>query len=222
MTRDEVQALFRNQRAALDRSMERARATVAEVAAMLPMNPPPPRRRKTLRNMGGGHSTVTEQLAALERSCDPRGPMLLRAHDVEEEPTAPREVELWSPLPPSWNRVFKARAMPIGGGKFTAQVYKTAEAKEYTKAVAAGAAKAGIVMFPKGCMLRFSGVITMERAGCDIDDRLKVYFDALNGVVFEDDEQVAELSDVRRKVGKSPGIQAVFTPIPVDRYGDPL
>jgi Holliday junction resolvase RusA-like endonuclease len=174
VTRDEVQALFRNQRAALDRSIQRVHATVAEVTALLPPKP------------------------------------------------QPREVELWSPLPPSWNRVFKARAMPIGGGKFTAQVYKTAEAKEYAKAVAAGAAKAGVVMFPKGCMLRFSGVITMERAGCDLDDRLKVYFDALNGVVFEDDEQVAELSDVRRKVGKSPGIQAVFTPIPVDRYGDPL
>jgi Holliday junction resolvase RusA-like endonuclease len=62
----------------------------------------------------------------------------------------------------------------------------------------------------------------MERAGCDLDDRLKVYFDALNGVLFDDDEQVAEYGDVRRIVdGKRPGIQATFTPIAVDRYGAP-
>lgn len=128
----------------------------------------------------------------------------------------------WCPLPPSWNRVFKARAIPIGKGRFSAQVYKSAEAKAYAEAVRTAAVIDGIRPFPKDVMLRFSAVVAMERAGCDLDDRLKVYFDALNGVIFEDDEQVAEYALVRRIVdGQAPGVRATFTPIAVDRYGAP-
>ena len=130
--------------------------------------------------------------------------------------------DLWLPLPPSWNRCFKARAMPLGGGKFTAQVYKSAEGKAYEKAIAALAKVEGLSPWPKTQMLRFSGVIAMERAGCDMDDRLKVFFDALKGVLFEDDEQVDEYGRVRRIVDSArPGITATFEPIPVDRYGEP-
>lgn len=131
-------------------------------------------------------------------------------------------VTLWLPLPPSWNRVFKARAMPLGGGKFTAQVYKSSEGKAYEKAIAELAKVEGLSPWPKTQMLRFSGVVAMERAGCDMDDRLKVFFDALKGVLFDDDEQVAEYGTVRRIVdSKRPGITATFEPIAVDRYGDP-
>lgn len=129
--------------------------------------------------------------------------------------------DLWLPLPPSWNRVFKARARPLGGGKYTAQVYKSAEGKAYEQAIVALAKVEGLTPWPKTQMLRFSGVVAMERAGCDMDDRLKVFFDALKGVLFEDDEQVAEYGQVRRIVdSKRPGITATFEPIAVDRYGD--
>ncbi|MFZ5440503.1 MAG: RusA family crossover junction endodeoxyribonuclease [Myxococcota bacterium] len=130
-------------------------------------------------------------------------------------------VRLEIPLPPSWNRVFKARAMPIGGGRFTAQVYKTAEGKEYAEKVQALCVAQGLRPFPREQMLRLSGIVAMQRAGCDLDDRLKVSLDALQGFVFENDEQVAELA-VRRIVDpKRPGLRVVFEPIPFDRYGNP-
>lgn len=125
------------------------------------------------------------------------------------------------PLPPSWNRVFKARAVRMGS-KWIAQVYKSAEAKAYAKDVLERCQEAGVVPFPRGVMLRFSGVVAMQRAGCDLDDRLKVYLDALQGAVFENDEQVAVIGEVVRIVDpKRPGVRATFEPIDVDRYGNP-
>lgn len=133
-------------------------------------------------------------------------------------PPAQRSVVL--PLPPSWNRAFKAAVMPVGGGRFRANVYKSKDAKDYAKAVAEQLA--GTVPYAKGVMLRVEGVVTMERAGCDLDDRLKVLFDTLIGIVFEDDEQVAELHIVRRVDSKRPRVDLSFTVLDVDRYGEPL
>lgn len=130
-------------------------------------------------------------------------------------------LELWFPLPPSWNRTYLARAMQVAG-RWTAQVYKSKEAKEYARAVEAICAQRGVRPWPATTMLRLSGVVAMERAGCDLDDRLKVWLDACQGSVFEDDEQVAEFGNLRRIVdSKRPGITATFEVIAVDRYGEP-
>lgn len=158
--------------------------------------PPPPRERRPA-------TPAQQTLVRLDQSLE-RGAL-----------------SLVLPLPPSWNRVFKARAVRIGG-RWTGHVYKSAEAKAYAKDVAERCAAARIVPFPKGVMLRFSAVVAMERAGCDLDDRLKVYLDALNGSVFEDDEQVAVIGEVVRIVDpKDPGVRATFEVIDVDRYGNP-
>lgn len=140
---------------------------------------------------------------------------------VEVRRTDATKLELWFPLPPSWNRTYLARAIQVAG-RWTAQVYKSKAAKEYARAVEAICAQRGVRPWPATTMLRLSGVVAMERAGCDLDDRLKVWLDACQGSVFEDDEQVAEFGNLRRIVdSKRPGITATFEPIAVDRYGAP-
>lgn len=144
-----------------------------------------------------------EQLALVER-------------DVAEENGA---VSLTLPLPPSVNRYFKSRAMKGPNGKWIAQVYKSSEAKLYAKQVEALCSH--LTPWPRAQMLRFTGLVVMERAGCDLDDRLKVLLDALQGFVYENDEQVAEFGNVRRIVdSKAPRVEISFLPIAVDRYGD--
>lgn len=192
MTRAEVEALLRNQRdAAARRGSE---DPVAPARSQVNSRAPLPDAQRLL---------TFEHPVAMDAALDRGG------------------VRLEIPLPPSWNRVFKARAMPIGGGRFTAQVYKTAEGKEYAEKVQALCVAQGLRPFPREQMLRLSGIVAMQRAGCDLDDRLKVSLDALQGFVFENDEQVAELA-VRRIVDpKRPGLRVVFEPIPFDRYGNP-
>lgn len=126
-------------------------------------------------------------------------------------------------LPPSWNRMFLARAIPGPKGRAVAMVYKSAEAKKYAEHVGAYCRAHGISPYPALQMLSVSITVRMERAGCDIENRLKSFFDALQGHVYENDNQVAEYSRVARVVdSENPGITAVFTPLAVDAYGQPL
>lgn len=126
-------------------------------------------------------------------------------------------------LPPSWNRMFLARAIPGPRGRSVAMVYKSAEAKKYAEHVGAYCRAHGISPYPASQMLSVSIAVRMERAGCDIENRLKSFFDALQGHVYENDNQVAEYSRVVRVVdSENPGITAIFTPLAVDAYGQPL
>ena len=104
-----------------------------------------------------------------------------------------------------------------------AMVYKSAEAKKYAEHVGAYCRAHGISPYPASQMLSVSIAVRMERAGCDIENRLKSFFDALQGHVYENDNQVAEYSRVVRVVdSENPGITAIFTPLAVDAYGQPL
>ena len=146
-----------------------------------------------------------------------------KAAPVTQSPFASVTIDV--PLPPSWNSTFFVSVMPTGKHRhghpvMRGNVYKSPEAKAYAKTVAAMCLAAGVPTFPKAQMLRLSGEVRMERAGCDLDDRLKIFCDALNGIVFEDDEQIAVIGELVRVVdSKHPGITATFTPIDVDRYG---
>lgn len=161
-------------------------------------------------------ATGTQEFVGLQRATERTSPPPL-------PPPSRQRVELWFPLPPSWNRTYLARAIPSKKkpGKWIAQVYKSAEAKEYADNVKE--LHAGVRPWPASVMLRVSAVVAMERAGCDLDDRFKVWLDSLQGIVFDDDEQVAAFGDVRRIVDSAkPGITAIFEVIAVDRYGAPL
>ncbi len=139
-------------------------------------------------------------------------------------------VALTLPLPPSVNRYFSARAMPTNKRRKTAagfervwvaQAYKSPEVEEYHQLVDAQARREKWpAPFPLSQMLRLTGVVAMARAGCDLDDRFKVLFDALTGRLYEDDEQVAELSFRRVVDAKRPRVELVAECIAVDRYGN--
>lgn len=159
-----------------------------------------------------------DRLLENQRQAKTKAAPSLLARIKEAGASAPRSLVL--PLPPSWNTAFKTRAIPLGGGRMRATIYKSHEAKNYAKAVAL--ALAGTEPYTKTTMLRVDGVVVMERAGCDLDDRLKVLFDTLIGLVFEDDEQVAELHIVRRVDSKRPRVELSFSVLDVDRYGEPL
>lgn len=176
---------------------------------------------KLLGNLAAGRSRTAAKLHV----STPTGPFREAADGNWVAPcvVSPARLDLTLPLPPSWNRAFKVAAVPVGGGRARGQVYKSKEAKAYRGDVERVVRATGCTAFPKGIMLVVSGLIVMERAGCDIDDRLKVLFDALNGLVWEDDEQVAELGPLRRVVdSKRPRVELHIEPISVDRYGAPL
>lgn len=194
MTRDQVAALLKNQADAKARALR-----------SLAMGDPGP-LFDTPELLG----TIREPGVAMDRETS-----------VWVVDWRPRPLEVRLPLPPSWNRVFKARAIRAGK-MWTAQVYKSKEAKQYTAAVGSALRRQGIEEppYPRNVMLRISGDVVMARAGCDLDDRFKVLLDALQGLVFENDEQVAAFGDVRRLVDSSdPHVRLKFEPIPVDRYG---
>lgn len=159
--------------------------------------------------------------------CGARGPSAQLTIETGREPPATRSVVL--PLPPSVNRRFQARAVPtkkMRRGKaglervWVAQGYLDESVKEYYQLVDAQCRREKWpAPFPAEVMLRATGVVTMARAGCDLDDRLKCLFDSLNGRVYEDDEQVAELHMVRRVDSARPGVVVTFEPLTVDRYG---
>lgn len=86
------------------------------------------------------------------------------------------------PYPPSANRYWRS---------FRGRVVKSKEARTY-QAEAGWIAKAqgaNITDKPVSLSLRF---FRPRRSG-DLDNRLKVAIDSLNGVVYEDDKQVVEL-----------------------------
>lgn len=174
------------------------------------------------------HVQVFEPVSPLEVDCGETG-----ARQISLMPPAalPSPVELVLPLPPSWNRAFRAAAQPTkarhvrgpfrGERVWTARVYKSAEAEQYARAMGSHVRRAGLEEpFERHVMLRVSGDIVMARAGCDLDDRFKVLLDSLQGHVFVNDEQVAEFGRVRRLVDSSnPHVRLTFEPIAVDRYG---
>lgn len=133
---------------------------------------------------------------------------------------------LTMPLPPSWNAVFRAVAIPTktfkrGQRVWTARVHTTEAYETHRLLIDAQARReAWPTPWPKEQMLRFSADVYMPRAGCDLDDRLKVLFDSLEGYVYENDTQVAEYGRVRRFVdGGNTRVEACFEPIDVDKYG---
>lgn len=205
MTRDQVAALLKNQADAKARALR-----------SLAMGDPGP-LFDTPELLG----TIREPGVAMDRETS-----------VWVADWRPRPLEVRLPLPPSWNRAFRAAAMPTkqrhkrgpfrGERVWTARVYKSKEAEAYAGAAGSALRRQGIEEppFPRNVMLRISGDVVMARAGCDLDDRFKVLLDALQGLVFENDEQVAAFGDVRRLVDSSdPHVRLTFEPIPVDRYG---
>ncbi len=111
----------------------------------------------------------------------------------------------------------RSRAFKVGAQIRTTTYtpHRTAVFEGKVKAIAAGVmANAGAVPTPDACRVEIAFEKSMPKSwpkkrvlamrgepvtsGADIDNQAKAILDALNGVVFEDDKQVSDLSVSRR------------------------
>lgn len=102
-------------------------------------------------------------------------------------------VKLELPEPPSANRYWR---MARG------RLYASSEAKAYKAEVVARAIRAGYrtatdLPFPKGISIVVRVEWHRSRRAGDLDNRLKIVMDALNGVLWADDMQVVEIHAYR-------------------------
>lgn len=109
------------------------------------------------------------------------------------------KVVLELPEPPSANRYWR---MARG------RLYASSEAKAYKAEVAeaarrAGYRKAGRDPFPKGVPIVVTFAWYRSRRMGDLDNRLKIVMDALNGVLWADDMQIVELHAYRYDAPKA-------------------
>lgn len=104
------------------------------------------------------------------------------------------------PEPPSANRYWR---------KWRNRIVRTRAAEAYRDEVAT---RITISRF-----LRISGPVALEvrwfrsRKSGDLDNRLKVLLDALNGVAYEDDSQVVELHAYRSDDKNNPRVEIEIT-----------
>lgn len=104
-------------------------------------------------------------------------------------------VTLVLPVPPAANRYWRQ-----GGGR----IYKSQEARDYQTRVEEKLLAAKLTMFRQPVavdVLWFRG----RRSG-DLDGRLKVILDALQGTVYENDSQIRKLSAELIDVGHQSGL----------------
>ncbi len=90
------------------------------------------------------------------------------------------------PFPPSSNRYWRS---------FRGRVVKSQEARDYQRAViclATGDAHSGFPTLLTGAVGLELNFYRPQRRG-DLDNRLKVLVDALQGILYSDDKQVSEL-----------------------------
>ena len=108
-----------------------------------------------------------------------------------------RIVRLTLPEPPSANRIWRN-----GRGR----TYTDAAAHEFKLAARVAVLAAGIrrVVFPAGTAVAVTLTWYRQRKAGDLDNRVKVCTDAMNGLVWDDDKQVSELH-LYRIDGQRPG-----------------
>lgn len=90
------------------------------------------------------------------------------------------------PYPPSANRLW---------ANFRGHVVKTAEAREYSKTCAELVRLAGGKLTEKAVVVNI--LVERPRRVGDLDNRLRAVLDALNGLVYSDDDQVVGIVATR-------------------------
>ena len=114
-------------------------------------------------------------------------------------------MELVLPVPPSANHYWRDCVKQTRGGKAYVQRYKTAEAREYQAAVA-NRARLHVVEPLTGPVTLTVTWFRKIRRG-DLDNRLKVLLDAMNGVLYVDDDQVVEIHAFRKDDRLNPRVE---------------
>jgi hypothetical protein len=120
------------------------------------------------------------------------------------------------PLPPSKNRITGVRAIRKGS-KWIGTVFETKVAREY-KAVVKGLLST-CPLYAKPQQLYAEWRVVFPRAGADLLNPMESGFDALEGIAFENDSQIAQLGPCRREVGDWPRWELFLAPSKFDAYG---
>jgi crossover junction endodeoxyribonuclease RusA len=109
----------------------------------------------------------------------------------------PKKIELTLPEPPSANRYWRhARG----------RTYRSAEANAYRESVAVSCRMR--LAFPEGAVKVTATWFRSRRSG-DLDNRWKVLGDALNGILWADDQQITELHLYRKDAPKHGRIELI-------------
>ena len=120
----------------------------------------------------------------------------------------PTELRVTLQYPPSANRYWRSRAVCIRG-KWVVQTYVSTEAKQYKAAVRS--------LVSLVCRAPFTDEVCIDvklfrpRKSGDIDNRIKVLFDAFNGVVYDDDKLIKKCQVERFEDKDNPRAEVIIT-----------
>jgi Holliday junction resolvase RusA-like endonuclease len=97
-------------------------------------------------------------------------------------------------------------------GRHVVQRYKTKEARDYQAAVKDAARAAGFrpIKKPRSIIVRLAWYREARRG--DLDNRLKVVLDALQGAMYDNDSQIAAIYAHRREDPRDPRIEVSVEP----------
>lgn len=119
-------------------------------------------------------------------------------------------ISLTLPIPPSSNRYWRTVAYFCKKtGKPKAATFVSDEAKEYKRSVGLLTKIDHPIVSQVAITLR----VFRERRTGDLDNKIKVLLDALQGVAFVDDNQVVELHALRYEDKHNPRVEIEITPL---------
>lgn len=121
-----------------------------------------------------------------------------------------RVISLTLPMPPSSNRYWRTIAyISKKTRKPAAATFVSDEAKKY-KADVAKIASLSVLIFSE---IAISVKVFRERRSGDLDNRLKVLCDAMQGVIYADDKQIVKIAAERFEDKKNPRVEVEITPL---------
>lgn len=119
-------------------------------------------------------------------------------------------MKLTLPLPPSVNHYW--RSVVIKGAVRVLMSKAGREYKEHCRLVATAHRTTRL-----DGEVRVAGTVYMARLGTDLDNRVKPLLDALTGICYDDDKQVAEIHLVRDLDRGNPRVELTVEPYATER-----
>jgi Holliday junction resolvase RusA-like endonuclease len=103
---------------------------------------------------------------------------------------------------------YKARVIKLGNGRYTATMYMDTKFTEYQKNFIAEANKQVTLEQPYDGPVRVVAKFYFgTRRRKDLSNAGKLEFDALNGIVYEDDSQITEIKTEKIYSKENPGVE---------------
>ena len=106
------------------------------------------------------------------------------------------------PYPPSSNRYWRF---------YRGVVVRSSDAVQYKKAVASALRYAGVDLLNGDISVAM--IVYRPRQQGDLDNRIKILLDAMNGIVYVDDKQIAVIHAERREDKQSPRVEIMVEEI---------